>query len=187
MTRCALFMADGFETCEALITLDMLRRGGVDTDMISMNETLEVTSSHNVHVKAEKLYNGISAKDYDVLILPGGKKGTANLEACEPLKEDVRKHLESGRLTCALCAAPSILGHMGLLEGRNYTCFPDFDGEYGGSYQMELAVTDGNLITGRGMGATIEFARQILMAVADEETLKKVERGMQYEHAFREL
>lgn len=182
---CAIFLADGFETCEGLITIDMLRRAGVEIDMISMNDTLTVTTSQKVVLQAEKLYKDINPADYDVLILPGGKVGTANLEACESLKEALVKHFESGKLTCAICAAPSIFGHLGMLEGKKYTCFPDFDDAYGGEYQMKLAVNDGNLITGRGMGATIEFAREILKKIVSEEVLKKVQHGMQYEHSFR--
>lgn len=183
--KCAIFLADGFETCEGLITIDMLRRGGIEIDMISMNDTLTVTTSQKVILQAEKLYKDVNLDEYDVLILPGGKVGTANLEACDSLKEAVKKHYEEGKLTCAICAAPSIFGHLGILKGKKYTCFPDFDDNYGGEYQMELAVNDGNLVTGRGMGATIEFAREILKKITDEETLKKVEKGMQYEHSFK--
>ena len=185
MNKCAIFLADGFETCEGMITVDMLRRAQITVDLISMNNDLNVTTSHGIHLTAEKLFSETDPKDYDVLILPGGKLGTANLESCEPLKAALKEHLESGKLTCAICAAPSILGHMGLLAGKKYTCFPTFDSEYGGEYQMELAVTDGNLITGRGMGATIEFARHILMKLTDEATLEKVQNGIQYEHTFR--
>ena len=186
MTKCALFLADGFETCEAMITLDLLRRGGLDLDTVSMNETAEVTSSQRVRMFADRVFADTDPGDYDVLILPGGKVGTANLEANDALKAAVKKHFEAGRLTCAICAAPSILGHMGILKGKNYTCFPDFDADYGGSFQIELAVTDGTLITGRGMGATIEFARHILKKLVSEETLRKVENGIQYEHTFRD-
>lgn len=182
--KCAIFLANGFETCEGLIVVDLLRRAGVSIDMISMNDTLEVTTSHQVVLQAEKQYNTINTEQYDVLILPGGKVGTANLDACESLKEALKKHYESGKLTCAICAAPSILGKLGMLHSKKYTCFPDFDGEYGGEYQQTLAVSDGNLITARGMGATIEFAREILKQLISEEDLKNVEHGIQYEHSF---
>lgn len=185
--KCAIFLADGFETCEGLITIDMLRRGGVEIDMISMNDTLTVTTSQNVILQAEKLYKDVNLDEYDVLILPGGKVGTANLESSDSLKQAIQKHYEEGKLTCAICAAPSIFGHLGILKGKKYTCFPDFDGDYDGEYQMELAVSDGNLVSGRGMGATIEFAREILKKIVDEETLQKVEKGMQYEHSFKNL
>lgn len=186
--KCAIFLADGFEDCEGMITIDILRRGRVPVDTVSMNDTKEVHTSHGITLFADRVYRETDPSDYDVLILPGGRRGTANLEQVESLRNAVKKHFEEGKLTCAICAAPSILGHMGLLKGRKYTCFPEFDSpEYGGEYQMELAVTDGNLITGRGMGATIEFALQILKQLVSEERLERVEYGMQYEHSFRKL
>lgn len=187
LVKAALFLAEGFEDCEAMITVDMLRRGRVEIDTVSIADDPLVKSSHGVRMYADHCWKDIDTEDYDVLILPGGKLGTANLEAFEPLKEALRKHYDAGKLTCAICAAPSILGHMGILKGRKYTCFPSFDADYGGAYQMELAVTDGNVITGRGMGATIEFARRILMKIVDPQMLRHVEYGMQYEHSFREM
>lgn len=186
--KCAIFLADGFEDCEGMITIDILRRGRVSIDTVSMNDSLQVHTSHGVTLQADKLFKDVNTEDYDVLILPGGKVGTANLEKNERLKEALVKHCENGKLTCAICAAPSILGHLGLLKGKNYTCFPEFeDKSYGGQYQMELAVKDGNIITARGMGATIEFARLILKQLVSDEMMRKVEYGMQYEHSFRTL
>ena len=186
--KCAIFLAEGFEDCEALITVDMMRRAKVEIDTVSITDRPEVLSSHRVLIRADKVWAEIRPEDYDVLILPGGKLGTQNLEAFEPVKEAFRKHFEAGRLTCAICAAPSILGHMGLLAGRRYTCFPEFaDASYQGEYEMEMAVKDGCLITGRGMGATIEFARLILKQLVDAETMAHLEYGMQYEHSYAEL
>lgn len=184
--KCMIFLADGFEDCEAMITVDMLRRAGVKIDTVTINETREVTASHGVTMLADRVLKETDPAAYDVMILPGGKKGTANLEKNESVREAILNHVKAGKLMCAICAAPSILGHLGLLKGKKYTCFPSFkDDSCGGEYQMELAVTDGSLITGRGMGATIEFARQILMKLVDEKTLRRVEYGIQYEHNFR--
>ena len=184
--KAAIFMADGFETCEGLIVVDMFRRARVDIDLISMNETLAIMTSQRVEIKSEKLFRDINCEDYDILILPGGKVGTKNLESSEELKAALRRHFEEGKLTCAICAAPSIFGHMGLLKGKKYTCFPEFDeASFSGEYQQELAVKDGNLVTGRGMGATIEFAMTILRSVVDEKTMNRLMYGTQYEHAFR--
>jgi 4-methyl-5(b-hydroxyethyl)-thiazole monophosphate biosynthesis len=186
--RVAIFLAEGFELCEALITVDILRRGQIAIDTVSIHDDLLVKSSQRVEVQADLLYKDIDVATYDVLVFPGGKLGTQNLEAFAPVVNAMKSHFESGKLSCAICAAPSILGHQGILKGRKYTCFPSFDDpSYGGFYQNELAVKDGNLITGRGMGATIEFARLILMQLVDEDAVKKVEYGMQYEHSFREL
>ncbi len=185
--RCAIVLATGFEDCEAMITIDILRRAKVSVDLVAEGGSLEVLTSHGVKLLAEKLLKDTDLSSYDVLILPGGKLGTQNLEANETVKSAVTKQVESGKLMCAICAAPSILGHLGLLKGKRYTCFPGFDDEsYGGSYQMELAVQDGNIITGRGMGATIEFARMIVKNIAPD-ALDHVDYGIQYEHRFRDL
>lgn len=186
--KCAIFLADGFEECEGLITVDMLRRAGITIDTISMNETDEVTTSHKIRLHADRLFRDTDIAGYDVLILPGGKLGTENLEKSEELKQYLVSWFNQGKLIAAICAAPSIFGHLGLLKGKHYTCFPDFySAKYEGIYEMEPAVTDGNIITGRGMGATVEFARMILRQLVDEETIRNVEYGMQYEHSFRQL
>ena len=116
--KCAIFMADGFETCEGLITVDLLRRAGLTIDMISMNETLTVTTSHQVKIQADKLFSEFQ-NEYDVMIFPGGKLGTQNLENNHKLVDLYEAHFKAGKLSCAICAAPSILGHRGLLHGRN--------------------------------------------------------------------
>ncbi len=179
--KCAIFFAEGFEECEGLITVDMLRRGGIHIDTVSVNEEHAVHGSHKITVLSDLAYSEFDPDAYDVLILPGGRVGTQNLEACSDLKDKLKKHFEKGKLTCAICAAPSVYGHMGMLEGRHYTCFPAFDEpSFAGTYEAVPAVADGNLITGRGMGATIEFAEEILRRLTDEETLKAVRNGMQY-------
>ena len=185
--RCAVFFAEGFEECEGLIIVDLLRRGGVSIDTVSIVDSRQVISSHKVTIQTDLLWDDIDPEAYDVLILPGGKLGTENLEHFAPLLSALKKHCEAGRLTCAICAAPSILGHLGLLKGKNYTSFPAFsDPSYGGEYQMELAVIDGNIITARGMGAAIAFSIEILRAIKPE-CLDKVEYGIQDEHVFRTM
>ncbi|MBR4454742.1 MAG: DJ-1/PfpI family protein [Solobacterium sp.] len=184
--KCAIFLAKGFEDCEALITIDMLRRAGVPVDSVSISDDLLVETSHGVKLYADKKWKEIIPSDYDVLILPGGKAGTMNIESFQPLKDALCDHFSSGKLTCAICAAPSVLGHLGILKEKHYTCFPDFASDsYGGIYENELAVEDGTVITGRGMGATIEFARLIIRRLTDESVMRKLEYGMQYEHSFR--
>ena len=107
--KCLIFLADGFEDCEALITVDMLRRAGIDIDTVTINETNEVTASHGVTMIADRTLKDTDPAAYDVLILPGGKRGTMNLEADERVKASIRKHVYEGKLMCAICAAPSML------------------------------------------------------------------------------
>ena len=184
----AIFLAEGFEECEALITNDILRRAKAETDLISISDNLEVCSSHSVTVKADRLLSDTDLSAYDVLILPGGKVGTENLGKSEELKAAVQLHSDRNRLLCAICAAPSILGHMGILSGKHYTCFPGFEStSYNGIYENELTVSDGNLITGRGIGATVDFAREILRHSALEQMIDKVDYGIRYAPRFRSL
>ena len=186
--KCAIFLAKGFEDCEGMITIDMMRRAGIPIDSVSITDDLIVETSHGVRLFADKIWKEIDPSGYDVLILPGGKVGTMNLDGFEPLKNALKAHFDSGKLTCAICAAPSVLGHLGILNGKHYTSFPAFASDsYGGIYENELAVEDGNVITGRGMGATIEFARLIIRRLTDDETMRRLEYGMQYEHSFRTL
>jgi len=177
--KVGIILAEGFEECEALIVVDMLRRANIMIDMIGLN-SIEVISSHNITIKSDLLLDDCDIDSYDGIILPGGKLGTSNLDNSEMVKKIVSEFLAEGKLVAAICAAPSILGKMGLLRNRNYTCFPTFDGEYGGTYNNVLAIEDGNLITGRGMGASIEFGRLLIRKLSDEETLSKVEEGIQY-------
>ena len=179
--KCAVFLADGFEECEGLITVDMLRRADIETCTVSIMGRKDIRGSHGITVMADCLFEETDPASFDVLILPGGRVGKENLEKYEPLQKALKEHWQLGKLTCAICAAPAILGHMGILRGRNYTCFPSFDEEaFEGSYQRVPAVKDGILITGRGMGATIEFASCIIKELKGEETLEKVKYGMQY-------
>ena len=181
MMKCAVFLADGFEECEGLIPVDLLRRAGFEVNTVSMASGLNVCGSRGVTVLADTMWEDISPEAYDILILPGGKRGKENLEASAELTQAVAEHYKKGKLTCALCASPSILGHLGILKGKRYTCFPDFnEPEFGGCYDtVHAAVRDGNLITGKGMGASIEFAREIIRAAAPER-LEQVEQGIQY-------
>ena len=165
-----VFLADGFEECEALVTVDLLRRAGIHTDMVSISDRLTVHGSH-----------GVDVSTYDVVVLPGGKVGTANLDKSDTVKAAVLAHYKAGKLTCAICAAPSVLGHLGILKDKYYTCFPSFhDESFGGKFMMVPAVADGNVVTGRGMSASLEFAREILKKLIPDSDLAKVEYGVQY-------
>lgn len=183
--KSAIFLAEGFETCEALITVDLFRRANKEIDMVSITDDYVVKSSQNVLIQADKLFKDICLSDYEVLILPGGKLGTQNLENFTPLTKGIQEHYESGKMVCAICAAPSIFGHLGILENKHFTCFPGFEEDgFHGTYEHKLAVKDQNVITGRGMGATVEFAFLILRQWLDEEQMKQLQFGIQYEHSF---
>lgn len=181
MMKCAIFCANGFEECEALLVTDLLRRANIQIDIVSMNQELEVTSSHNVKIIADECFMDINFSEYDVLILPGGQPGTTHLQENEKLQKVILNHHAKGKLLCAICAAPSILGFLGLLQNKKATCFPTFrDKCTGALLSDEKVVQDGNIITGKGLGAAIEFAACIINNIQDKETAETVLKQIQY-------
>ncbi|MEF9967519.1 MAG: DJ-1/PfpI family protein [Longicatena sp.] len=180
--KTAIFCANGFEECEALLVVDLLRRANMEIDIISMNDTLEVKSSHNVTITADDCFIDTNFHEYDVLVLPGGMPGTKNLQDNERLKTIIKKHNEQNKLICAICAAPSILGQLGLLQNKNATCFPTFkDKCIGANLIDDTVVQDGNIITGVGLGAAIEFACKIIENCIGKEEADKILTQIQME------
>ena len=159
----AIFFADGFEEGEAIVPTDMLRRAGLEVKTVSITDSNKVVGSHNITIETDLIWDEFSAEEYDTLILPGGLRGTENLTNFAPLGEAIKAHNEAGKLCCAICAAPSVLGKLGILSGKKYTCYPGFESDsFGGDYQDNYVTHDGNIITARAMGASVEFAREII-------------------------
>ncbi|MEG0656979.1 DJ-1 family glyoxalase III [Anaerorhabdus sp.] len=179
--KSAIFCANGFEECEALIVVDLLRRANLEIDIISMHEELEVKSSHQVTIIADKSFVDCNFNEYDILILPGGMPGTTHLLEDERLKRVLLHHNKQGKLLCAICAAPSVLGSLGLLENKNATCFPTFQDKCTGALISDTKVVqDGNIITGKGLGAAIEFASCIIENCLGKEQAEKILNQIQY-------
>ncbi len=163
MSKIGIFFATGFEEIEALTVVDILRRAEESVEMVSITDERRVTSSHGVEVTADKVFSEVNFDETDVIVLPGGMPGTKNLEAFAPLMEQVDAFVKAGKLVTAICAAPSILGHRGHLKGKTACSFPTFEDHLeGADLKREPAVIDGNIITGRGMGAAIPFGLAIL-------------------------
>lgn len=165
----ALFLADGCEEIEALTVADILYRAGVVCTKVSITDHLEVTSSHGITVLADVTVDQLDWDAYDMIVLPGGIPGTPNLEACEVLMDHVKAFAASDdKYVAAICAAPSILAHAGLLDGRNATCNPCVTDELiagGANHLTDPAVRDGNIITSRAFGTAIPFGLMILSAL----------------------
>ena len=177
----AIFYADGFEEGEAIVPTDMLRRAGLETRTVSITNSNKVVGSHSIPVECDLTWNDFKAEDYDTLILPGGLRGTENLTNFAPLQEVLKAHNASGKLCCAICAAPSLLGKLGILNGKKYTCYPGFESDsFGGTYQNTPVVHNDNVITARAMNASVEFAREIIKTLKPG-ALSQVEEGIQYE------
>ena len=174
-----VFLADGFEETEAIAPIDILRRSGAVVKTVGVGSK-NVTSSHKVTVTADLSESELSTDGLEGVILPGGMPGTLNLEASPVVQKYVDYASKNGLLLCAICAAPSILGHKGLLSGKKATCFPGFETELLGAVVTDApAVVDGNIITGKGAGAAVEFGLAISAKLCGEETSMKVRKSMQ--------
>ena len=187
MSKVNVYLADGFEEVEGLTVVDLLRRAGIETDMVSIMGRKEITGARKIPVLADKLFE--EQDDPDVIVLPGGMPGTLHLKAHEGLADLIRKADKEGKLLAAICAAPSVLGAAGLLEGRHATCHPGFEEKLTGAITSEDAVVvDGNIITSRGMGTAIDFGLAIVDCLTDfdEEVVEHVKKGIVYRN-FEEV
>ncbi len=174
-----LFLADGFEETEAIATLDVMRRGGLEVQTVGVTAQ-QVTGTHNVTVVADITIDDARLDELEGVVLPGGMPGTKNLEANHKVIEFVKYADENGKIVSAICAAPSILGHLGILNGKKATCFPNFESELKGAEHIPAhAVTDGNVVTGKGAGCAIEFGQSIVALAKSQEIADKVVEEMQ--------
>jgi len=171
-----IIVNNGLEECEALVTYDLLYRAGIDVELVGLSK--EIESSHKVVFKANKLIDEINPNDYECLILPGGMPGTKNLENDERVQQLIDLFVKQDKYVCAICAAPSILIHKGLLNNRKFICFPGF--ENGLIPANEKAVQDNKFITGKGLGAAFEFSYLIIKNLISEEKAKEVLDKIQY-------
>lgn len=182
------FLANGFEEIEGLAPVDILRRAGIDIQTVSITGSERVQSSHGVTVLADKTFEEAGDfSDADMLLLPGGMPGSTNLNAHEGVRQALLRQNAQGKRIGAICAAPMVLGSLGLLQGRRATCSPGFK-EYltGAEYTGELFTVDGNIITGEGPAATLPYAYKILSFFTDEDTTRKLQRKMQFLHLIGE-
>lgn len=182
MAKIAVFLAEGMEEIEALTVVDICRRAQIETETVSISESRMVTSSHGVGVQADKLISEIAFDEVDMIVLPGGMPGTRNLEACQFLMEQVDAFNEKGKGLAAICAAPSILGHRGVLRGRNACCYPEFEEELSDALVSKHPVeVSEHVITSRGMGTAIEFALAIVSAVKGKECADSIKNAIIYQ------
>lgn len=162
MSKIAIFFAKGYEEIEALAVVDVCRRCNLTIDMVSVTEDMAVEGAHGIVVNMDKTFLQVDFAEYDMLVLPGGGEGTRNLEAHEALMAQVDAFYEAGKYIGAICAAPSIFGHKGILKGRKACCYPSFESHLEGAEVTAGPVeVDGNVITSRGMGTSIPFGLAI--------------------------
>ena len=181
MAQALIFLAPGYEEVEMLTVVDMLRRAGIEIDMVSITGTLEVTSSHNVTIKADKLFANADFDKAKMIILPGGIPGTPNLLAYKPLTDKIVEFNEQGKYLSAVCAAPSVFGQLGILKDKKATSYPGFADKMNcAEYLEQSVVIDGNIITSRGMGTCIDFAGAIISRFINEEKAQEIKDKIIY-------
>ena len=174
-----LFLADGFEIIEALAPLDVLTRAGIDVKTVGVTGEL-VEASCGVKVKADMEIDDFDFYGVEAVILPGGMPGTLNLENNATVQNAIDNAENIGALICAICAAPSILGHKGLLSGKEATCFPGFEDALEGAILSDkYVVRDGNIITARGAGVCIEFGLEIVRALKGGDAAESIRKSIQ--------
>lgn len=179
MKKVALFLANGFEEIEALGTIDILRRAGIPVQTVSITNGKNVTGAHNITVLADITFAELDFADVDVLVLPGGMPGAKNLNEHESLKKKVKEYAEKGKNVAAICAAPMVLGGLGLLDGKKATCYPGFEPELiGAKVTGEKVAVHGNIITGKGPGFVFDFALELVETIAGTGTRKEVQEGL---------
>uniref|UniRef100_A0AB33JA79 DJ-1/PfpI family protein n=1 Tax=Prevotella sp. GTC17259 TaxID=3236795 RepID=A0AB33JA79_9BACT len=188
MAKVYEFLANGFEEVEALLPVDILRRGGIEIKTVSVTGSEFVTSSHGVTLKADMLFEDADMSDADMLLLPGGLPGATNLNEHEGVRKVLTEQHKQGKRIGAICAAPMVLGSLGLLKGRKATCSPGFQ-QYmdGAEYTAQLFQEDGNIITGEGPAATFPYAYRILSYFVGDEPVKDLQAKMQYAHLMESV
>lgn len=173
------FLADGFEEIEAFTTVDTLRRAGINVKIVSVTPDEIVVGAHDVSILCDINFENCDFFDAELLFLPGGMPGAATLDEHEGLRKLILDFATKGKPIAAICAAPMVLGRLGLLEGKKATCYPGFEHYLNGAECVnEQVVRDGNLITGMGPGATMEFALAIVDLLAGKEKADELVEAM---------
>lgn len=175
MKDICVFFGTGYEEIEALTVVDILRRAGIPTKMVSITGEDMVTGSHNISVKMDAKFEEIDFEQVEMIVLPGGMPGTKNLEAHEGLMAKLDEFYAAGKPVSAICAAPSIFGHRDMLQGKKACCYPSFEEDLkGAEVVFDSCVVTDNVTTARGMGAAIDFALAILARYQGKEAAKEM-------------
>lgn len=184
MKKVYVFLADGFEDVEALIPVDVWRRGGLDVVTVSTTEFPLVRSAHGVNIEADMMFEQCDFADADLLFLPGGMPGASNLYGHEGVCKAIADQHAAGKKVAAICASPAVvLAPLGILDGKRATCYPGFEHALmQATYTGELITVDGNVTTGEGPAAAFPFAYELLAQLKDKQTSDQIAEGMRFKH-----
>ena len=175
------FLADGLEEVECLATADVLIRAGVKVKLVSITGKKEVKGAHGFGIHADALLHEVDPMKADLLFLPGGMPGTVHLGEDDTVSQVIREFAKEGKLVAAICAAPSVLGQAGILNGKKAACHPGFEEKLtGAEVFFSPVVCDGNVITSRGMGTAVPFGLAVARYFTDDATIEHVKAGLVY-------
>ena len=176
-----IFLAEGFEEIEALTQIDLLKRVGIEIKSVGIGGGI-ITGAHGIPVICDMTMDDFSDNTPELIILPGGMPGVTNLYGCEKLLSVVENSFKKGLFIAAICAAPLILGRLGISEGKNMVCYPGFEDELKGATIKDVPVVrDGNIITAKAAGSAILFAHEIISALSGNIPADKVLDGIYYD------
>ncbi|MCD7832421.1 MAG: DJ-1/PfpI family protein [Lachnospiraceae bacterium] len=179
MGKAYVFLADGFEEIEGLTVVDLLRRAGIEVQTVSIMERVQICGSHGIEVKADLLFDELDAEEAQLLVLPGGMPGTTHLAEHEGLAKLLKEQDAAGRRIAAICAAPTVLGGLGLLEGRTAVCYPGLEEKLTGATVTTNPVeVSGNVTTSRGMGTAIPFGLSLIVQLLGADTAEKLAKSI---------
>lgn len=182
MKQVLIFLAEGFEEIEAITPLDLLRRVGVDAKFVSITGNPIVTGAHGVPYRADMLFDADHAKDADMFVLPGGMPGAQNLQDHTALGKLLTEAADCGKFVCAICAAPMVLGHLGLLQGKKATIYPGMeDLLIGANAVSERVCRDGNIITSRAPGTAMAFTLALVAALEGDAVAKSLKESIVFD------
>lgn len=179
-----ILLGNGFETVEALAPCDVMRRAGLDVSLVALGPNLEVTSGQGVKVLADITLDQVSTKDMELLMLPGGLGGVSEILNSMPAMILIQKAAEKGKWVCAICAAPTILAQLGLLDRRNAVVYPGMEEQMFSAVVLkgEHVVEDGRFITGEAAGSSIEFGLKLVEVLKGKEIMEQVKNGIHYHY-----
>lgn len=181
MKKITIHLATGFEETEAITVIDLLRRAKLDVITVSITGDLVVESTHGIKVVADKLFEEIDYEKIDMIVLPGGMPGTTNLDNHIELKKRIIEFDLDEKWIGAICAAPSIIGKLGLLEDKEATCYPSVEEKlFNAIISNKTTVVAGNIITSKGLGSAIEFSLAIIESLVSKETADKIAKDIIY-------
>jgi protein deglycase len=170
MKKAVVCLAEGFEEIEAVGTIDILRRAGIETVVVSVSGSLSVSGAHQLSVKADELVENTDFSGVDMIVLPGGMPGAQHLKEHKLLREKLAAFDQGGKWLGAICAAPMVLGDLGILEHRKATCYPGFENQLKHAIvKPDAVVEDQHVVTGKGPGFVFDFALKLVEKLSGKE------------------